>query len=235
MKIVRLKWQAPLEILFKSYLFTISNGASLQKKNLAITINSYMDRTYKIRKIGGDKIVLLGTFAISLLIARFIVGSRNAILLSQPIPLSHSGLSISMPEGNGWKAEKQWKPYENGFTLRSSFTINTNDPTAETRCVYILSAETTDPQILFSEKANAKDVKGEIKTIEQIKTDTLTFNWTYIKNPKNSLIVVYGTARLPQNHRLDIEIRQIRNDPEMAEQVFKKIVNNLDYEQTQLI
>jgi hypothetical protein len=212
---------------------TISNGVSLQKEHLAITITFYMDRTYKIRNIGGDKIVLLGLFAVSLLIARFIVTSRSAILLSEPIHLSRSGLSVSMPEGNGWRSEKQWRPYENTFTLRSSFTLDTNSPTAEARCVYILSAETTDPQNLFSQKAD--DLEGKILKIEQIRTESLIFNWTYIKNPKNSLIVVYGTAKLSQNRRLDIEIQQIRNDPEMAEHAFKKIVNNLEYEEVQLI
>ena len=207
--------------------------ASLQKEHLAITITFYMDRTYKIRKIGGDKIVLLGLFAVSLLIARSIVISRSAILLSEPIHLSHSGLSVSMPEGNGWRSEKQWRPYENAFTLRSSFTLDTNSPTAEARCEYILSAETTDPQNLFSQKADA--VEGDILKIEQIRTESLIFNWTYIKNPKNSLIVVYGTAKLSENRRLDIEIQQIRNDPEMAEQAFKKIVSKLVYEEVQLI
>ncbi|MBN1803979.1 MAG: hypothetical protein JW837_01890 [Sedimentisphaerales bacterium] len=192
-----------------------------------------MDRNYKLRKIAGDKIFLLGLFVASLLIARLVVASKSAILLSKPIYLSTVGLSVSMPEKNGWKAEKQWRPHENGFALRSSFTVDTNNPTAEVRCVYIAYAETTDPQRLFSQKAY--DIEGEIKKTGQIKKDNLIFNWAYIENPKNSLIVVYGTAKLSQNSRLEIEIQQIRNDPQMAEKAFKKIVNNLDYEEPQLI
>jgi len=206
--------------------------ASLQKKRHAITITLYMDRTYKIRKLGVDKIALLGLFAVSLLIAHMIVVSRSAILLSEPIPLKLSGLSVSMPDGNGWKSNKQWESYENGFYLGSIFTLGTNS-TAKARCVYNLSAETFDPQILFTQKAD--EVKGEIKKIEQIKTDTLIINWTHIENPKNSRIVIFGTARLPNNHRLDIEVQQIVNDPGMAEQVFKKIVDSLSYQENQLI
>jgi hypothetical protein len=204
----------------------------LQKKRLAITITVYMDRTYKIRKLGVDKITLLGLFGVSLLIAHMIVVSRSAILLSEPIPLKLSGLSISMPEGNGWKSTKKWIPYENGFILGSSFYRSAN-PTAEAICLYIISAETFDPQILFTQKANK--YKGEITKIEQIKTDTLIFNWTRIENPKNSNIVVFGTAKLSNNHRLDIEVCQTLNDPEMAEQVFQKIINSLKYEQNQII
>ena len=191
-----------------------------------------MDRVNKIRKIGGDKIALLGLFAASLLFAHMVVVSRSAILLSEPIQLSRTGLSVSMPQGNGWKSSEKWIPYENGFVLGSSFYRSAN-PTAEVLCLYIFSAETTEPQNLFVQKA--EEVKGEIKKIEQIKTDTLIFNWTRIENPRNSHIVVFGTAKLSNNQRLDIEVRQTLNDPEMAENVFKKIVNSLKYEQNQLI
>ena len=67
-----------------------------------------MDKTYDIRKIGGDKIALLGLFIVSLLIARALVVSKSAILLSEPTRLTRSGLSVSMPEGNGWKSEGKW-------------------------------------------------------------------------------------------------------------------------------
>jgi hypothetical protein len=60
-----------------------------------------MDKTYDIRKIGGDKIALLGLFVVSLIIAHAIVVSKSAILLSEPITLADTGLSVSMPLGNG--------------------------------------------------------------------------------------------------------------------------------------
>lgn len=205
----------------------------MQNKRLTITIILYMDRTDKIRKIGGDKIALLGLFIVSLLIARVIVISRSAILLSEPIKLSRSGLSISMPEGNGWKSEKQWRHFENGSYLRSRFTLGTKQHTAEARCTYILTTKTTDPQRLFEQKAI--DIKGDIIKVDQITKDTLTFNWVQIENPKTSRIIIFGTAKLLQNQRLDIEVQQIMNDPWMAEKAFKKIIKNLNYEGNQLI
>lgn len=192
-----------------------------------------MDKTYKIRKIGGDKIALLGLFVVSLLIAHMIVVSRSAILLSAPIKLPRSGLSVSMPEGNGWKSDKQWSYYENVFSLRSIFALGTKNPTAEARCVYILTTKTIDPQNLFVQKA--LDVEGEIVKEDRITKDTLTFDWAYIENPNTSLIFIFGTAMLSYNRRLDIEVRQIMNDPEMAERAFKKIVQNLNFEENQII
>ena len=205
----------------------------MQKKRLAITITSYMDKTYKIRKVGGDKIALLGLFIVSLLIARIIVVSKSAILLSEPIKLTQTGLSVSMPEGNGWKSDKQWRDYENGFSLRSRFALGTRNPTAEARCVYILATGTTDPQSLFEQKAF--DAEGEIVKVDQITKGTLTFDWVHIENPKTSHIFIFGTAKLPNNRRLDIEVHQIMNDPYMAEQAFKKIVNSLNFEENQLV
>lgn len=204
----------------------------MQKKRLAITIIPYMDKTYKIRKIGGDKIALLGLFVVSLLIARIIVISRSAILLSDPIRLPRSGLSVSMPEGNGWKSDKQWRYYENRFFLRSRFAVGNKNATAEARCVYILTTERIDPQSLFVQKAF--DIEGEIKKVDQIQKGTLIFNWARIEKPKTSLIFIFGTAKLPDNRRLDIEVQQIMNDPEMAEKAFKQIVKNLNFEENQL-
>ena len=192
-----------------------------------------MDKTYKIRKIGGDKIALLGLFVVSLLIARMIVVSRSAILLSEPIQLSRSGLSVSMPEGNGWKSDKQWRYYKNGCSLRSVFVLGTKTPTAEARCVYIPTTRITDLQSLFEQKAS--EIKGDIVKIDQIKKEALIFDWVQIENPKTSLIFIYGTAKLSQNHRLDIEVQQIMNDPWMAEQAFKKIVQNLNFEENPLM
>ena len=73
---------------------------SLQQRRPAISISAYMDKTYNIKNIGGDKIALLGLIVVSLLIARFIVVSKSVILLSEPITLTDTGLSVSMPEGN---------------------------------------------------------------------------------------------------------------------------------------
>ena len=71
--------------------------------------------------------------------------------------------------------------------------------------------------------------------VDQIYKDTLTFDWTLIENKKISLILIFGTAKLPHNRRLNIEVQQIMNDPEMAELVFKQIVTNLNFEENQLL
>jgi hypothetical protein len=138
-----------------------------------------------------------------------------------------------MPNGNGWKSEKKWRFDENGSSLRSIFALGSRSPSAEAHCRYVKATATTNLQGIFEYKAF--EVKGEIVKVEQMYNDTLTFDWTLIENRKISLIVIFGTAKLSHNRRLDIEVHQIMDDPEMAERVFKKIVKNLNFQDNQLL
>ena len=199
----------------------------MQKIRLAITITAYMNKTYDIRKIGGDKIALLGLFIIALLIARIIVASRSALVLSEPITLTDTGLSVSMPAGNGWKSEKQWRYHENAFFLSSNFALGSNRPTAWAQCRYLLAAEMTTPQMRFEQRSF--EVDGAIIKTDRMQIDTLTIDWALIEKPQTPLSFIFGTAKLQNNHQLDIEVHQIMGDDEMAERTFKSIVKTLSF------
>jgi hypothetical protein len=192
-----------------------------------------MDKTYDIRKIGGDKIALLGLFIVALLIAHLIVVRKSALVLSEPIKLPHTDLSVSMPAGNGWESEKQWKYRENAFSLISTFTRGTNKPTAWVQCRYLLAAEQNPPQMRF--KQQASEVDGEIVKTDQTKTDALTFDWALIEKPQTVLGFIFGTANLPDNRQLDIEVHQVMGDSEMAERAFKSILKSLTLKDNRLL
>ena len=217
----------PLEIFPFCTPVAISNGVNLQKIRLAITITAYMNKTYDIREIGGDKIALLGLFIIALLIARIIVASKSALILSEPIKLTYTGLSVSMPEGNGWKSEKQWRYHESAFSLTSNFALGSDSPLAWAHCRYLLAAEVTAPQMRFEKRAF--EVESRIVKTDQTKTDTLTFDWALIEKPQTPFSFIFGTAKLQNNHQLDIEVHQIMGDDEMAERTFKSIVKTLSF------
>jgi len=197
-----------------------------------------MDKAYYIRgtpqggnpKIGGDKIALLGLFILALLIAHFIVASKSALVLSEPIILAHTGLSVSMPTGNGWESEKQWQYQGNAFSVSSNLTLGSNKPAAWAHCRYLLAVQTGSPQIRFEQKAS--ELNGEIVKTDRTITDTLIFNWVLIEKPQTPLSFIFGTAELPNNCQLDIEVYQIMGDAEMAERTFKGIVKSLSFEST---
>jgi hypothetical protein len=132
-----------------------------------------------------------------------------------------------MPNGNGWKSEKQWGYYKNGFALRSIFAPGTGTPAAEARCAYVLEPRITAPRPLFEQKAS--EIEGEVVKTGQIKKETLIFDYARIQNPQARVIFIFAAAALPQNHRLDVEVKLIINDPLLGEQVFSQIIENINY------
>jgi len=79
----------------------------LPKTRLSIIIAAPMSETYTIRRLGGDKVALLGLSILALLAARLVVALKSAVLLSEPIELPRGELSISVPMGNGWYSEEK--------------------------------------------------------------------------------------------------------------------------------
>lgn len=211
-------------------------------------IASSMNVTYETRKRGVDKIALLGLFIVALLISRFIVVCRSAIVLSEPIELDYGGLSVSIPTGNGWRSEKQWKYQQNAFTLGSFFNPGSGSVTALVSCRYLLAATKATPDALFEEKASAVGGSKIAKTgqIEMGRPGLsfakgsqngglLTLNWAHIKRSKTLFDTFFGVAQLPNNRRLDIEVYQATGDTELAEGIFKSVTESLKFTDNQLL
>lgn len=187
-----------------------------------------MDDTNRIKKPGYDKIALLGLFIIALLTAHLIVVFKSGISFTEPILLPQMGVSVSMPSGSGWQSEKQWQYKENMFTLSSLFPISSDKPNTWANCRYLLNAETTTPQMRFMQRAS--EINAVIVETNQTQIDMLTIEWALIEKPEYLFTVFYGTARLPDNRQLDIEVRHIAGQREFAERVFKGILKNLKIE-----
>jgi len=132
-----------------------------------------------------------------------------------------------MPVGPGWQSEKRWNYRENAFTL-SSFFATGPTTTAMVHCRYLLAPTSDEPQIKFNQKTSS--IGGAIEKTDQIQTDTLTIDWAHIKRPQIPFETFFGTARLPNNRQLDIELHQTTSDTDSTEQLFKRIVGTLKFE-----
>jgi hypothetical protein len=192
-----------------------------------------MDETYGTKKYSMDKVVLLGLFAVALLIARFIIAARSAVELSEPIKLDYAGLSVSIPTGNGWQGEKQWRYRDNTFTLSSFFDTGAGSVTAVVHCRYLLAAMRTSPDTLFEEKASAVD--GAIAETGQTWIDQVAIDWAHIRKSKSLFDTFFGTAQLPNNRWFDIEVYQTTGDTDLTEEVFKLVVESLNFEANPLL
>jgi len=205
----------------------------LQKIHRIITMAALMNDTHGTNKLGYDKIALLGLFILTLLMARLVVIFKSGLAFSKPIPLSKLGLSVSMPSGRSWKSDKKWTYQENMFTISSLFPLGYDRPTTWANCRYLLSAETTTPQMLFEQ--TAAEIDAVIVETQQTQTDGITIDWARIHKPEFLFTVFYGTAGLPDNRQLDIEVRHIANDDQFAERVFQGIIESLKFEDNKLL
>ena len=198
-----------------------------------------MNNTQGINNVGAVReppvhnIALLGLFIAALLMAHLIVVFKSRISFSDPIRLSQMGLSVSMPVGQAWQSDSQWQYQENMFSVSSLFPRGSDRPTTRANCRYLLSAETTTPQMRFEQMASGID--AVIAETNQTQTDTLTIDWTHIDKPEVYFSMFFGTVRLPDNRQLDIEVNQIAGDGELAERVFKHIIETLKFEDNQLL
>jgi len=195
-----------------------------------------MNDSYETKKVWGDKVAFLALFILSLLAAYLITIARSAIVLSEPIELSHTGLSLSMPTGNGWYSEKQWKRQENTFALSSVFAPDSGRPTVVAQCQYIFAADKTTPQARFEQKASAVD--GTIVKTDQILKGALTIDWAHIERPPADglqISLFFAATELPDNRRLHIEVRQITGDAGLAQKVFKRVIEGLNFKNNHLL
>ena len=113
-----------------------------------------------MKKQGGDKIGLLGLFVLAVLAAYVTVALKSVVKLSEPIPLPHTGLSISIPVGNGWHSEQRWMYHESAFILSSVFALRPEKATGWAHCQYRWAAKKATPEDRFAWKAS--DVDGEV-------------------------------------------------------------------------
>ncbi len=182
---------------------------------------------------GLDKIVLMGLFVASLLIAHLVVVKRTALKLSKPIELSHSGLSVAVPTGNGWESQEKWQYQNNTYFLISDFNSVISEPMTKVICRYQIAAEEIPARTWFEQQAGAID--GKILETDQWPRDTLTINWAHIEKPELMLCMFIGTAELPFNRRLDIEVHQFAGETELARKVFREIINSVRFTDNQLL
>jgi hypothetical protein len=189
-----------------------------------------MSETYGLKKPGGDKVALLGLFVLALLTARLVVGLKSAISLSEAIVLPCEELSVSMPSGNGWYSQEQWEFMNNAFALRGVFALHSGRPAAQVTCRYLLAAEPASPRSRFEQIT--REVDGTVVKTGQTKVGTLTIDWARIEKPDILLGVFFGTARLPNNRQLDIEVRQVSGGTELVQRTFQSIVASLSFKES---
>ena len=184
-----------------------------------------MSDTHSIRKLGGDKIALLGLFVMALLTARFVVGLRSAIVLSEPVPLRNAGISVSVPLGNGWQSDGTWEYQDGVSVLTSNFPVGAGQSTAGVFCRYLTTAEPTTVEARFEREAAR--IKGVIVQTGEMQTDVLIFAWARIEGQDMPVTMFVGIAVLPDGGQFDVTVAESTGDADQAERAFKRVVESV--------
>jgi|GEM_PF-981805 len=184
-----------------------------------------------MKKMGADKIALLGLFALGLILARIIISQRVKVALTGPIKLPHTNLFVSLPTGSGWQSEKQWSRIENGFHL-SSFFARGNRLVTSVECAYLLAEPETEPERLFEQRASRN--KAAIAKTGRIRSrqpaDALVFDWARMTDRRKRLDVFLAVCRLPDGRQLSIKLQQFSDDIELAEKILRKVVGSIKFQ-----
>lgn len=156
-------------------------------------------------------------------------------MFSEPIGLSYTGLSVSMPSGNGWQAGKQWeyRENENTFILSAVFLPVSRKPAATIQCRYLLAAPQTGTDIQFQQWADALD--GKIAQTGLLEAGTLAVHWVHIKEREAQRTVFFATVQLPNGRQFEIELHEATGDTDRARSVFMGVAESLKFEDVPLL
>jgi hypothetical protein len=199
----------------------------------------------KTKKRIVEKIALAAILALSLLAARIIVSLKTGILMSPPVELMQSGLSVSMPSGNGWQCDKKWIYENNSFLTRSIFSTG-GFSQSYAQCHYLLANEPMTPKERFDKQA--EQFNGEVTQTGQLSSKQLKIEWAKIVRYANSSVsdatpehrieayeIIFGICSLPAGRQLEIEVLVPEEEKEIIADVFERIVKDLRFSDNQLL
>jgi hypothetical protein len=194
-----------------------------------------------------QKIAIPVFLVIALLAAKLLVDIKSAVILSTPVELNRSGLSVSMPLGNGWQCDKKWIYVKDGFLVRSVLSI---DATTQSyaQCRYLLAYESVDSKERFDREA--ADLGGKVVQSGQMqinksaakKENRLIIDWAKIiryadqedsqNSAKPSVLayeVLFGICQMPGGRLLEIEVLSQEYEQGPAWNAFERISKNIGF------
>lgn len=179
---------------------------------------------FDIRKYSAAEIVLLGIFALGLLLGSLVVSHRNKIRLSEAIELKLSGLSVSLPAGGGWRGLEEWKydQPKDMFFLMGQLNVGSRVG-AIVQWRYMAVSESLRPEEQLSKRAGADEV--EIVDAGQIGGDVV-MEWAQAKVRGGLEDIFFGMAHLGRGRIVELEV-VTPADAELAERVFRAVAGSL--------
>ncbi|NIA16815.1 MAG: hypothetical protein GWO86_00545, partial [Planctomycetes bacterium] len=184
-----------------------------------------------MKKYSTDKVAFFALLLLGLIIAQVIVKSRSIIRLSEPVSLANTGLSVQIPEDNGWESTS-WLYHENMFNLLSTLELNSK-PAALVQWQYLLIPvkETPKEQI----RQQALRYNGQVADTYQKNIGSLVMNWGHIVVRGQIDAVFFGVLSIGQYRTLTLEVTQKAGLGDIAEEVFEAVAGSILFTDNKLL
>ena len=191
-----------------------------------------MDLSNLTEKTGTEKLVFFLLLAVIVLAAKFVVEQKKEVTLSQPITLPYSGLSVSLPEGKGWKSNQDWELNKNQFVCISLLSRNQR-PVCIVNCRYYLY-ETEDS---LSEQVTKKAAfsGSTIRQRGSIREKPFPMRWARMADSRYRSDIYFAVAQLPDHRRVTLEFFYAPYYRDIAKRAFNAVVNSLNFEHNNLL
>jgi hypothetical protein len=178
----------------------------------------------KTRRNTTETVALATLLVISLLVARLVMHSKTGLRMSAPIELSRSGLSLSMPSGNGWKCEEKWTYENNVFSTSSILVAGGTKNQSYAQCRYLLATQKDTPL----ERISRPYIKTEMAETGITMAGNVEVDWASVTTDAGFEIIV-GVGELADGRQLEIEVLLTAEEQGRAQQVFDKIVESIRF------
>ena len=192
-----------------------------------------MNSFYKTAAKWSDKIALAALLLIGLIIAHFIVSGHSAVNFSEPVELDFMGTAVSLPAGNGWQNEPQWKFEQNDYSISSFFKAELPNPLIIVNCRYLLAEVDAEPQKQIEKKA--RQISGKITEKGVLQADDVEFSWACIEQENEKVKqppAFFASTVLPNGRVLNIEVRYAQGGRDLGWKIFEKTVKKVTIKDT---
>ncbi len=177
-----------------------------------------------LKRYSAAEVVLLGVFALGLLLALVLVKVRGNIALAEPVALPFGGVSAPLPQGPEWKTVGGWM-YEsdNSFVLLGIMNYQ-GRPAMTARWRYALCDEPVEVEALLRQRADSAAAR---LTLLGQTGGSLAMSYGRIDSPGTRESYLMGVAVLEQARRLELYIAFGSQDEAFAQTVFEALANGV--------
>ena len=214
-----------------------ANLVRLSPRNVAkLTFQVYycrMQILFERNKHSMAELCLLGFFILGLFLAWLIVAEKTRVSYSDLIELRYSGLSASVPQGEGWAGMEQWQynGQYNLYFLSSELRLN-QQPEMYVEWQYLLAEEPGD--ISDKLKHAVSRLNGVIFEVSRSKIDDLNFAWVKFAQASIDKEGFIAIAELPSGRYLKLFIRTEAQSASLPH-IFQHALNSVKFETDELL